>query len=162
MSDLVKSFHSFTVAEMEVPSRHGKHKMIRCKVCAKSIRSDNLRRHYRTHNDFMSMSTAEAHDEVRARHQAALAREEKRQEVEQFAIKEGIPLEFCVNDYDVQSPLLSDKDLERSVLQQTITYRETVDLGRRLTVILDKGIALEEALSREFKDALDLYRKQRP
>ena len=108
------------------------------------------------------MSTAEAHDEVRARHQVALAREEKRQEVEQFAIKEGIPLEFCVNDYDVQSPLLSDKDLERSVLQQTITYRETVDLGRRLTVILDKGIALEEALSREFKDALDLYRKQRP
>ena len=110
------------------------------------------------------MSTGEARVEIRARHQAALAREEKRQEVEQFAVKEGIPLEFCANDDGVQSPspLLSDTDLKGSMLLQTATYRETVDLGRRVAAILDEGVALEEALSREYRDALELFRKQRP
>ena len=66
-----------------------------------------------------------------------------------------------LSDDDVQSPslLLSDKDLERSMLLQTTTYRETVDLGCRVAAILDKGIALEEALSREYRDALDFYKK---
>ena len=147
-----------------VKKRSNGNRMVRCKVCAKSIRSDHVKRHSRTHKDFMSMSTVEAHDEVRARHQAALAREEKRQEVEQFAIKEGIPLEFCANDDGVQSPspLLSDTDLKGSMLLQTKTYRETVDLGRRVAAILDEGAALEEALSREYRDALVLYRKQKP
>ena len=73
------------------------------------------------------MSTEEAREEIRARHAVAVQREEKRQAVEQIALEEGIPLEFCANVDNVQtdgSPVLSDKDLEDLVLQQSRTYRE--------------------------------------
>ena len=42
------------ISELEVieNSRHGKHKMIKCKVCAKSIRSDNIKRHQQMHASF--------------------------------------------------------------------------------------------------------------
>ena len=149
---------------MEGSRSRNRNKMVRCKVCAKSIRSDVVKRHYRTHKDFVNMSTDEAREELRARHTVALKREEKQQEIEQIAIEEGIPIELCANVESVQSssPGLSDIDLKDLVLHQTKTYRETVDLGRRLAMILDEGVALEEALSKEYKDALDLHRKQKP
>ena len=139
--------------------------MVRCKVCAKSFRSDVVKRHYRTHKDFLTMSTEEAREELRARHTVAVQREEKRQVVEQIALEEGIPLEFCANVDNVQtggSPVLSDTVLKDSVLHHTKTYRETVDLGRRLAVILDEGVGLEDALPKDYNDALDLFRKQKP
>ena len=146
--------------------RRNGNKMVRCKVCAKSFRSDVVKRHYRTHKDFLTMSTEEAREELRARHTVAVQREEKRQVVEQIALEEGIPLEFCANVDNVQtgggSPVLSDTVLKDSVLHHTKTYRETVDLGRRLAAILDEGVGLEDALPKDYKDALDLFRKQKP
>ena len=59
-----------------------RHKQVRCMVCSKWIRSDNLKRHAQTHKDLLSLSEEEAREELRARHAMQLQREEMRQKIE--------------------------------------------------------------------------------
>ena len=143
-------------------SCHGKHKMTRCKICTKSVRSDHVKRHQRTHKDFNLMSKDEAREELRARHEAGVKREEKRQQIEEIAREEGIPLEYCTDITSSSSAALTDIELEDFLLQNARIYRNKVELGEKVATILDKGVVPEESLPKEHKDALDLYRKQRP
>ena len=143
-------------------SCHGKHKMVRCKICAKSVRSDHIKRHQRTHKDFHSMSKDEAREELRARYEAGVKREEKRQQIEEIAREEGIPLTYYTNVAPSSSVALTDIELEDFLLQNARVYRNSVELGKKVAAVLDKGVVPEESLPKEHKDALDLYRKQKP
>ena len=97
------------------------------------------------------MTENEARDELKARHAVKLEREQKRQKIEEIAHKEGIPLpkdiiETLVND---------DVDLEEDLLKDNQLYLERIELGKKITVILDKGVIREESLTKERKVALD-------
>ena len=78
------------------------------------------------------MSKEEMSDELRSRHET---------EVQRGAVNE-----------DLESDMMNDNQI----------YTDRIELGKRINQILDKGTVKEESLSRERKEALELYRKQMP
>ena len=60
------------------------------------MRSDHLRRHELTHRDILAMTDDEVREELRARNETRVYREEKHQRVEEIAQQENIPIELCV------------------------------------------------------------------
>ena len=50
--------------------------------------------------------------------------------------------------------------LEKSLLSDNQLYLEKIELGRKISTILDKGVIQEESLTKERKLALDLHRRQ--
>ena len=145
-----------------IKKKTDRHKVFRCKVCAKSIRSNNMTRHQRTHKDLLALSEEEAREELRARHEVAVGREQKRQKIEEIAQQEGVPLDLCtdVASSPTSSTLLS-LGLEGEMLRDNQEYREKIVLGREVVAILKKGVISEDSLSKEKKDALDLYQKRK-
>ena len=66
-----------------------RHKMVCCKICSKSVRSDTIKTHMKSHKDILSMDDGE----VRARRDAEMHREKRRQEVKEIAQQESISIE---------------------------------------------------------------------
>ena len=136
--------------------------MVRCKICSKNIRSDTVKRHQRTHKDLHVMDEQEVRVELRARQECAMEREQKRQLVEEIARQEGISIDFCT---DVSGPstssVLSDIETDTLLIQLKDEYVDIIKNGEKIAHSLNKGIGLEEALQKEQKDALDLYRKNK-
>ena len=144
--------------DITIDSRKNGNKQVRCLACSRCIRSDNIKRHAKTHNDLLSMTEDEARDELKARHAVKLEREQKRQKIEEIAHKEGLPLP----KYIIETSANDDVDLEGDLLKDNELYLERIELGNKIAVILDKGVIREESLTKERKIALDLYRRQRP
>ena len=69
-------------------THHNRNKHIRCSICSKSMRSDILKRHTKTHKDILSLPEEEARQELRIRHEVQTQREEKRQKLEEIAQQE--------------------------------------------------------------------------
>ena len=134
-----------------------RHKFVHCKICSKGMRFDHLRRHELTHRDILSMTDDEIREELRARHVTRVYREEKHQRIEEIAQQENIPIELCV-----QTSSSKSKDLEEELLQTNQEYLEKIELGKEIALIIDKGTVREESLKRNYKEALDLHRKQKP
>ena len=124
------------------------------------MRSDTLKRHMKTHVDLLSMSKEEVSNELRARHTAQTKREERRQEIEKIANREGVPM-VCYKEI-IKEPLFDEKDLREDLLRDNQLYLEKIEVGKRIAAILDEGIILEESLTKDRKIVLDLYQKQRP
>ena len=128
------------------------------------MRSDALKRHIRSHKDILGMSDEDARDELRVRHSAYLHREERRQEIEEIARQENIPLEHC-GDLLAHAPSLAVSDvftLREELLYNNQRYLDKIELGKQVVSVIAKGIVQEESLAKNYKDALDMYRKQRP
>ena len=141
-------------------SSDNRHKMVRCTICSRDMRSDTLKRHMKTHEDLLTMSKEEVCNELRARHTAQSKREERRQEIEEIANKEGIPI-ACYKEI-VKEPLFGEEELREDLLKDNQQYLEKIEIGKMISAILDEGIILEGSLSKDRKIALDLYVKQRP
>ena len=96
-----------------IDSRRNRNKQVRCVVCSRSIRSDNLKRHATIHKDILSMSEDEVREELKARYAVSLEREEKRQKIEDIAHKEGIPLskDIIESSFNVDDDMNLEKDL---------------------------------------------------
>ena len=52
--------------------------------------------------------------------------------------------------------------LEEDMIRENHLHVQRIELGRQISTILDKGEVLEQSLSRERQQALDLYRKSIP
>ena len=140
--------------------RKDRHRKVRCSVCGKYMLSNKLKRHSRAHDDILNMSKEEAREELRNRNAVYIQREEKRQKIQEIAEEEGIPLIHCSNVVPVYK--LDTTDLEQELLEDNQLYLNKIELGKQIGSIIDKGVVLQESLSRERKEALDLYRKHRP
>ena len=143
-------------------SSTNRHKTVRCIICSKCMRSDHLKRHMETHKDITSMTNDEARDELRARHAAQIQREERRQEIEEIAHKEGIPVDLCKEIIEAPPVLFDEEKLREYLLKNNQLYLEKIELGKKIAAIIDEGIIREESLTKDHKIALDLHRKQRP
>ena len=51
---------------------------------------------------------------------------------------------------------------KRTCSQDNQKYLDNIELGKQVNTVIAKGIVQEESVSKRRKDALDLYRKQRP
>ena len=52
--------------------------------------------------------------------------------------------------------------LEEELHRTNSKYIERIELGEKIAIIISKGSVREESLTKNYKEALDLYRKQRP
>ena len=143
-------------------SHKNRNKTIRCGVCNRSIRSDNLKRHVRTHRDILDMSEEEVREELRTRNEVFVKREEQRQKVIEIAHQENIPIDHCNDIVQPTTSTVDTEGLEVNMLQDNQDYIEKIELGKQINIIIGKGAVKEESLSRTRKEALDLYRKQIP
>ena len=156
-------------------------KQIHCPVCYKSIRSDTLKRHARIHKNILTRPEEKWREELRDLRDAYKERENKVKKLEEIAHEEEVPVDLLKNI--IQPPLASsppptnieassqngdddddddDEHLKESMHVDKKEYLKTIDLGRRINAILDEGEVPEESLKRHRKEALDLYRKQKP
>ena len=117
--------------------RRNGNKQVRCVVCSRSVRSDNLKRHATTHKDILSMSEDEAREELKVRHATFLEREQKRQKNEKIAHKEGIPLP---KDIIEGSSEFNNEDLEKELLKDNQSYFEGIELGKKIAATLDREL----------------------
>ena len=143
------NIHSLVAVDMD------RKKFVHCKICSKGMQYDHLRRHELTHRDILTMTDDEVQEELRARDATRVYREEKRQKIEEIAQQENIPIELCVQ---ITSSTL--KTLEEELLQSNQEYLEKIELGKRIALIIDRGTVREESLKSNYKEALDLHRKQ--
>ena len=112
-------------------SNKNRHKHVRCKVCAKYIRSDHVKRHARTHKDILDMSEEEMREELRVRNTVQIKREEQRQKMVEIAQQENIPIEHCNDMVQSTTSILEVETLEEELLQDNREYLNKLELGSR-------------------------------
>ena len=74
-----------------------RNKQAQCRVCLRKFRSDNIKRHIKTHKDLYSLDENEIRDEIKERKRQYENREERRRLVHEIALQEGAPLE-CIEE----------------------------------------------------------------
>ena len=77
--------------------RKNGNKQVRCSVCSRSIRSDNLTRHMRKHRDLYSLDEKDMREEIKERKRQYENREERTRLAREIAQQEDAPLE-CIDD----------------------------------------------------------------
>ena len=135
----------------------GQHKINKCTVCEKWMRTDNLERHMKTHKDLLSLSDEEIEQELRSRHEIQVARETKRQKVTDIANNLGLSIPAEVQD----TPIIEEEAVRKRLINNNKVYLQRVTVGEQVSNILSEGEIREESLSKEDMYALDLYRAQR-
>ena len=143
-------------------SQNDRHGQVECTVCFRMMRSDHLKRHMRKHRDLYSLDENGMREEIKERKRKYEDREERKRLVLEIVQQENAPLECIeVQSSPTKTPL-DIETLEEELLQDNQDYLENIELGKQINTIIDKGVVREESLSKHRKDALDLYRKQKP
>ena len=112
------------------------------------MRSDNLERHTKIHDAILDMSDDEAREELKARHVANMERKVKRQRIEEL-------------ERDIATDEDEYDELRQRLLLDNRVYLEKIELGRKIFDILNEGVVRENSLAKDFKEALDIFRKTR-
>ena len=142
------------------PHKNG-NKKVQCMICSRSILSDHLKRHARTHKDILTMTEDEVREELRIRKSSHLQREANRQKVIKIAQQENIPIECC-SVANTPVSMLDTPSLREDMLRDNKIYLYKIEIGKQISSIMDEGIVQEDSLTRDRKEALELFRKQRP
>ena len=122
------------------------------------MRSDNLLKHIKTHKDLLSLPDEEIKDELRVRRAIEMERTAKRQRIQEISQQEGLSF-----PQELAQPIEFDKkDVRERLLKNNQLYLNKIVLGEKIADIIEEGIVREESLTKEDKEALDLYRKQKP
>ena len=135
-----------------MPNQHAK---VKCIVCKKYMRFDNLKRHMRNHKDLFELSDEALKEELKIRHKLQIENEEKRKRVVDVAQSLGVLIPEEVRDltpFDVV-------DVRKNLNVQNQIYLKRVNLGEEIAKIISEGEINEECMSKEYKYALELYRK---
>ena len=139
-----------------------RNKTVQCNVCSKSIRSDNLKRHTRTHKDILSMTDEEVREELRERHAENVYREERRKKILEIAREENIPSYGC-NEVTLSSCATVNKiSLREEMNHNNQEYLDKIELGEQIAKFITEDNIREESLSKEHKEALKFYKNQMP
>ena len=112
------------------------------------MRSDNIKRHENTHKDIFTMSEDEQREELRARNEARMLREEQTKKLLMIVQQEQI----TINPIDVTQ-------LREDLLHDNSKYLHQIELGKQISKIIDEGVVREESLTTERRKALTLYRQ---
>ena len=137
---------------MEVKDRH---KVVYCDVCGKSMLSNNLKRHRLVHKDLLSLPDHEIKEELRIRQEIKEKRDLKQQQIGHIARENG---------YDIPGEVGKStmEQVRQQLRQDNKNYLEKIELGRKVSIIIEEDVICEEALSKEHQEALQLYRKRMP
>ena len=143
-------------SKLRSSDRHGK---VECKVCGSYMRSDHMKRHMLKHKNLYDLDEDEIRSEIKRRKKLGETREEQEQLIKQIADEEGYNIE-PLEKHQTSTPDINN--LEEELLKTNSDYLERIELGEKVAIIISKGTVREESLTKSYKEALDLYRKQRP
>ena len=111
----------------------------------------------RKHRELHTLDEDEIREEIKQRKKLQETREEREQLVRQIANEEGLPPEYC----DIETPdALRSISVEKELIDDDKMYARKIERGNIISSILEKGVAREDSLSKNNRDALKLYRKQ--
>ena len=131
----------------------GKHKEVSCKVCFKSMRSDNASRHMKIHiihtNENNALMCRELLDEML----------DKVVEHEQPTRKRKLDGDITEDNHPTSKRkcgdnMIDDDDevLEKMLEEQTVEYDRKVDLGEKVYKILGEGDVKQSSLSKDMQN----------
>ena len=156
----------------------GKNKQVACQICFKSMRSDIVKRHRKVHLKYSiesSLSTEdmcrdlvlEIVDQVADPKDVNSAMKRKHEEVEcetqTTENKDQSHKRYELNRvFDDNSHNLIDvQALRKSIDKDEEEYKMKIELGREVYIYIEEAKVLQESLSKERLEALDLYIKQK-
>ena len=121
----------------------GRQREIYCKICMKTMRGDNLQRHMKQHE---KKSEKEIYKESMTIEGTEIAQEER---------------SFNVATNKDVNTRLEDEDLRKILEKCSKEYDEKINLGGRIYRILGENKIKQESIPPLYKDALDLFVKQK-
>ena len=151
--------------EVSVNIRKNGNRYVYCKVCRKRVRSDNLKRHKKTHTDLLSLPEEKMKEELRVRHTDEVQRQEravKRQRIEEIAKEEGLMIPEEIPKEVASEEMLNKETIRKEMVEENRQYITKIELGRMISSIMDEENIYEQSLNKEKQDALLLYRRQQP
>ena len=138
------------------------HKNVMCNVCGKVMRDDHLKSHMSSkHADTLKLKEAiEIHGSQSTQSCTENAESGKEQSVHGECKDHVKALETAVaadsaNDDD-------DACLKFQLLQNNEAHKNNVNLGRKISKVLNEGVVFEESLTKQQKFCLELFRAQQP
>ena len=120
-----------------------RHKQVECVVCFKKVRSNNMRRHLRTHKRFYAVDEEEL---LQQKHIYEKTMEEIRLE-KQTVQHEEKEVVKCTDD--IARSTISFHALEAEMLKDDQKYLEMLERGKHIIDLLNKCVGREELLSKE-------------
>ena len=121
----------------------GRQREIYCKICMKTMRGDNLQRHMKQHE---KKSEKEKYKESMTIEGTEIAQEER---------------SFNVATNKDVNTRLEDEDLRKILEKCSKEYDEKINLGGRIYRILGENKIKQESIPPLYKEALDLFVKQK-
>ena len=139
--------------DIPTKSRPGnRHRKVECKVCLRTMYSQNLKRHMLKHRELYMLDEDEIRNEIKRRKIVRETRDEREKLVHKIAQEEG----YHADDADKSSPSAIEKEL----MNDEQVYTRKIEYGKTIAEILDKGVIREESLSKDNMEALKIFRKQ--
>ena len=139
--------------DIPTKSRPGnRHRKVECKVCLRTMYSQNLKRHMLKHRDLYMLDEDEIRNEIKRRKIVRQTRDEREKLVRKIAQEEG----YHADDADKSNPSAIEKEL----MNDEQVYTRKIEYGKTIAEILDKGVIREESLSKDNLEALKIFRKQ--
>ena len=151
----------------EMPNQHVQ---MKCRVCKKWMRKDNLKIHLNVHKNQLDLTEKEIKIEFKRRHDEKIEqRKVKRRQQQQkvIAIAENLnassilpPAEELLSTAAAKDETLDRETLCREIEDENRRYIAKIELGKMISSILDEKSINKQSLNKEKQEALHLYRQQ--
>ena len=148
----------------------GKNKQVSCQICFKPMRSDNLKGHMKVHANYKPNITFQTNEEICKDFVIGLVDNAfEKIETQTESITEGLSEERCglkkaldINSHNsTESDSINVEALRKSIDKDEQEYKRKIELGSEVYLYIDEAKILQESLSKERLEALDLYIKQK-
>ena len=139
----------------DIPSKlrpGNRHRKVECKVCLRTMHSNNLKRHILKHRELYMLDEGEIRNEIKRRKILHETREEREKLLQKIAQEEG----YHAYDAEKSSP----STIEKELMNDEQVYTRKIEYGKTISTILEKGVIREESLSKDNMEALKIFRKQ--
>ena len=143
--------------------RRNKNKQVVCSQCCHVLRSDNLKRHLRTHQ------TSQYDVKAKKQKKSIITREIAINDDSFEKMGDILPVETIVEQViansinEVVKNLENNhnfyRDIEKEVIRESEIFDKNIKLGEKISMIISSGRAKEESLSKKNKYCLEIFRK---
>ena len=138
------------------------HKNVMCNVCGKVVRDNYLKHHMSAkHADVVNVTKPLKAQDLKLTRASA---ENVELTIEQSATDECSEHNNGLETAAVAPATIDDYDtnLRFQLFQNNEAYKNNVNLGRKISEVLDEGDIFEESLTKQHKFCLQLFRAQQP
>ena len=148
----------------------GKNKQVSCQICFKQMRSYIVKRHRKVHDKYKLEVTLQTNEEMCKDLVIGLVDNAfEKIETQTESITEGLSEErrglkkaLDVNSLNsTESDSINVEALRKSIDKDEKEYKRKIELGSEVYLYIDEAKILQESLSKERLEALDLYIKQK-